>query len=78
MDILIPHEALIRIQMQFVEMPGLKLTPLQIERLCGLPRDICEGALVMLTHTGFLKRAQDGAFRRPVAEVSRSLGRLVG
>lgn len=65
MDVLIPHEALIRIQMEYSEMPGLKLTPVQIGRLCGLPSDICEGALQLLTRTGFLNQASDGAFRRP-------------
>jgi len=42
MDALIPHDALIRIQMEYVEMPGLKLTPHQIGRLCGLPLEVCE------------------------------------
>jgi hypothetical protein len=64
MDALIPHEALTRIQIEYVEMPGLKLTPRQIGRLCGLPQDICEGALALLTRTGFLRQAQDGAFLR--------------
>ena len=65
MDAIIPLDALIRIQMEYVEMPGLKLTPHQIGRLCGLPRDICEGALGLLTERGFLRRSQDGSFRRP-------------
>jgi hypothetical protein len=65
MDALIPHEALVRIQMEYVEMPGLKLTPHQIGRLCGLPQDICEGALNLLQGRGFLSRSQDGSFRRP-------------
>lgn len=67
MDVLIPHEALTRIQMEYVEMPGLKLTPQQIGRLCGLPQDICEGALVLLMRTGFLRKSEDGSFRRPGA-----------
>ena len=65
MDALIPHDALIRIQMEYSEMPGLKLTPRQIGRLCGLPWDICEGALRLLAQRGFLSRAEDGSFRRP-------------
>jgi hypothetical protein len=68
MAALIPHEALTRIQLEYVEMPGLKLTPEQIGRLCGLPVDICEGALAMLTRTGFLQASADGCFRRPGAE----------
>lgn len=65
MDGHIPHDALIRIQMEYAEMPGLKLTPTQVGRLCGLPQDICERALARLSQTGFLCQAQDGAFLRP-------------
>jgi len=65
MDVMIPHEALIRIQMEYVEMPGLKLSPDQIGRLCSLPQDICEGALGLLLQTGFLARSRDGLLGRP-------------
>ena len=65
MDALIPQEALTRIQMEYVEMPGLKLTPTQIGRLCGLPQEICEGALALLLRTGFLRQSHNGAFLRP-------------
>jgi hypothetical protein len=71
MDALIPHEALVRIQMEYVEMPGLKLTPVLIGRLCGLPREVCEGALSLLTRTGFLSQLDDGSFLRPVVGCSR-------
>ena len=65
MDAPIPIEALTRIQMEYVEMPGLKLTPIQVGRLCGLPQDVCERALALLIRTGFLSRSEDGAFQRP-------------
>jgi hypothetical protein len=65
MDVLIPHEALTRIQIEYVEMPGLKLTPDQIGRLCGLPQDVCEGALRLLMRTGFLHQSTDGSYQRP-------------
>jgi hypothetical protein len=67
MDAPIPQEALTRIQMEYVEMPGLKLTPTQIGRLCGLPQEVCEGALALLLRTGFLRQSHDGAFLRPGA-----------
>jgi len=67
MALLIPHEALTRIQLEYVEMPGLTLTPDQVSRLCGLPLDICAEALAMLERGGFLQRAQNGSFnRRPL------------
>lgn len=65
------HDARIRIQTEFIEMPGLKLTLAQIARLCNLPADICESAVSVLVHTGFLTVARDGSFlRRSLAAVS--------
>lgn len=71
MDLHVPHDALIRIQVEFLEMPGLKLTVDQIGRLCGLPHDISEAALTGLTLSGFLRRAQDGTFLRSGVRVIR-------
>ena len=56
--------AFTRIQVEYIEMPDLKLTPEQIRRLCDLPRDICEAAVVALEQVGFLWRAPDGRFVR--------------
>jgi hypothetical protein len=61
----IPINAFIRIQMEFLEMPGLKLTLEQIARLCGLSRDVSEAVLDRLTRRGFLRRTHDGTFIRP-------------
>jgi len=58
-------EVLSRIQMEFMEMPGLKLTASQARRLCNLPEDVCQGALDALTRTGFLRQLRDGSFLRP-------------
>ena len=62
MDVLTPPTALHRIQMEYTEMPGLKLTVEQIGRLCGLPYAACEDALAELMRSGFLRRSADGAF----------------
>ena len=56
--------ALIRIQMEYVEMPGLKLTIDQVSRLCGLPIEVGRVALIALTATGFLRRDVAGAYLR--------------
>jgi hypothetical protein len=61
--------AFIRIQVEYIEMPDLKLTPAQIRRLCDLPSDVCEPALAALEQAGFLRRAPDGRL------VRRALGR---
>lgn len=69
-------EALVRIQAEFVEMPGLKLTARQVQRLCGLQRDCCETALATLVRLRVLVQAADGAYlrERPVAQ-ARHLAR---
>ncbi len=61
-----PHldETLIRIQTEFVEMPELKLTLRQAQRLWALPQGVCEAALNGLTERRFLVRTRDGAYVR--------------
>jgi hypothetical protein len=53
---------LVRIQMEYLEMPGLKLTLRQARRLWNLPSDECEAALATLVDDGFLVRSRDGSF----------------
>ena len=48
-------EARIRIESEFEEMPGLKLTAAQVTRLCNIPSDVCDSALQALTRSGFLQ-----------------------
>lgn len=64
MNTMTVHAARIRIQIEFIEMPGLRLTLPQIARLCGVPREICEPAVAMLVNGGFLASTADGAFLR--------------
>ena len=49
--------AFTRIQIEYIEMPDLKLTLAQIRRLCDLPQDLCERAVAALLQVGFLWRA---------------------
>ena len=66
--------AFTRIQVEYIEMPDLKLTPEQIRRLCDLPRDICVAAIVALEEAGFLRRAPDGRLvRRAVGRAGREI-----
>lgn len=55
---------IMRIEMEYLEMPGLKLTNRQACRLFDLPLDVCDCALEALVGTGFLSRTRDGAFLR--------------
>ena len=51
-----------RIQGEYLEMPGLRLTPLQAQRLWGLTRHECESLLHTLLDSRFLRRTRDGSF----------------
>jgi hypothetical protein len=57
-------EVLKRIQGEFLEMPGLRLTPAQAGRFWGLDQVSCEALLGALVDAKFLFRTSDGAFRR--------------
>ena len=51
-----------RIQAEYREMPGLRLTPAQAQRLWNLNRGTCEAALARLVDRRFLFETTDGAF----------------
>ena len=57
-------EVLQRIQGEFVEMPGLRLTAAQAQRLWGLDREVCDAMLGALVDAKFLSQTRDGAFIR--------------
>ena len=75
-------EVLQRIQGEFVEMPGLRLTPAQAQRLWGLEPDVCDALLGALVDAKFLAQTRDGAFvrmegARPTTVMTSSNGRRV-
>ncbi len=57
-------DVLQRIQGEFTEMPGLRLTPAQAQRLWGLDRTMCDQLLEALVKANFLSRTRDGAFMK--------------
>ena len=57
-------EVLQRIQGEYVEMPGLRLTAVQAQRLWGLERDVCDALLGALVDAKFLAQTRDGAYVR--------------
>src|SRR5688572_7640242 len=59
-----PLDALQRVQGEFIEMPGLRLTTAQAQRLWGLDRAACDALLGALVDAKFLFRTRDGAFVR--------------
>ena len=57
-------EVLRRVQGEFLEMPGLRLTTPQARRLWGLDAAACDALLGALIESKFLFRTRDGAFMR--------------
>jgi hypothetical protein len=58
------HRALERIRGEFLEMPGLRLTVRQVERLCGVEHTMCKAVLDALVDAKFLRLGPDGAYAR--------------
>lgn len=53
-----------RVRAEFLEMPGLRLTAAQVERLCGLERTLCRTVLDALVDARFLRVSADGIYGR--------------
>lgn len=63
------REAFERIRAEFSEMPGMRLTPEQVERLSGVDRVVCRCVLDDLVRSKFLNRLSNGSYGR-VSETS--------
>jgi hypothetical protein len=55
---------LTRIRAEYSEMPGLRLTLEQAQRLCGIERTVCKDALDALVDSKFLCMKHDGTYAR--------------
>jgi hypothetical protein len=58
------HNILGRLRAEFLEMPGLRLTLEQAQRLCGVERTLCKKLLDALVDAKFLCVKADGAYAR--------------
>jgi sulfite reductase beta subunit-like hemoprotein len=56
-----------RIRSEFLEMPGLRLTPAQASRLWDVDRQTSEAILGVLEEVGFLSKNREGAYVRTAA-----------
>jgi hypothetical protein len=63
------EDVLQRIQGEYLEMPGLRLTAAQAQRLWGLESETCESLLAALVDARFLRQTRDGAYVRSDAAV---------
>ena len=59
------HNALLqRIRAEFLEMPGMRLKPGQVQRLCGIESTACQMVLDVLVDEQFLCVKSDGHYAR--------------
>jgi hypothetical protein len=67
-----PHNTMLtRVRAEYLEMPGLRLTLEQAQRLCGLDRALCKMVLDALVDEKFLCMKSDGVYAR-VSDVEMS------
>lgn len=60
-EVVMADDTVRRVRAEFLEMPGLKLTVPQAQRLWGVDRPTCEAVIDNLTASRFLVRTRDGA-----------------
>jgi hypothetical protein len=58
------QEAFERIRAEFLEMPGMRLTPEQVQRLSGVNREVCKCVLDDLVRAKFLGVMPNGSYGR--------------
>ena len=70
------EEAVQLMRLEYAELPGLRLTVWQAQRLWNLSAQLCDEALAWLVHAGFLARMSDGSYVR-AADAGSTRGFLV-
>lgn len=58
------HTLVTRVRAEFNEMPGLRLTLAQAQRLWGVEPSVCASVVDALLEESFLRRADRGTFVR--------------
>ena len=67
------HYTIKRLRAEFAEMPGLRLTVAQVQRLCGVEPVLCKAVLDALVDAKFLCVKSDGSYMRLAnGEIGRS------
>jgi len=59
------NRTLARLRAEYIEMPGLRLKPVQVQRLCGIEPAVCRMLLEALVDEKFLCANVDGTYARP-------------
>jgi hypothetical protein len=60
------HAITERVRAEFLEMPGMRLKPEQVQRLCGIEQTTCQMVLATLVDAKFLYATPDGQYARLV------------
>ena len=58
------HSLVTRVRAEFNEMPGLRLTTTQAQRLWGVEPAVCKSVIDALVQAAFLRRADGGTIVR--------------
>ena len=58
------QDVLNRLRGEYLELPGLRLTSEQVQRLCGVERTMCQVVLDLLVNEKFLSVKSDGHYAR--------------
>jgi hypothetical protein len=58
------EDILNRVRAEFLEMPGLRLTSAQVQRLCRIEATVCQMAIDALVKVKFLDAKPDGHYAR--------------
>ena len=64
-------DVLLRVRGEYLEMPGLRLTPAQAQRLWGLDAMAAQSVIQALVDARFLRRRPDGTFVRADSDSPR-------
>jgi hypothetical protein len=64
MNTFVDQRVLERLRAEYLEMPGMKLTIGQVQRLCGIEQTMCKLILDALVKTSFLCLKSDGTYVR--------------
>ena len=70
------EEAVQLMRLEYAELPGLRLTAWQAQRLWNLSAQLCDDTLAWLVCAGFLRRMSDGTYVR-AADAGSTRGFLV-
>ena len=74
MHTLVDQQVMERIRAEYLEMPGLRLKADQVQRLCGVERELCKNVLDALVDREFLRLKLDGTYARLIdGDITRRL-----